>query len=120
MDDLDNTLKTVRLIKIDMSTGMTREQLYHKYTEFAANKPKSFNHTVDGNFDENMFINIQKTYLNKHTSSIDDKAFEATTAIGEMLAEKFVYPKVGKPPEADTAKAMAAIKHKIKTDRHKQ
>jgi hypothetical protein len=103
-----------------MATGMNREQLYHKYTEFAADKPKSFNHTVDGNFDEDTFIKMMQTYSNKHTSAVNDKAFEATTAIGEMLAEKYLYPKVGKPSDDDKSKALAAVKLKVQQEQEKK
>jgi hypothetical protein len=120
MDDLNITLNIVRQIKIDMATGMNREQLYHKYTEFAADKPKSFNHTVDGNFDEDTFIKMMQTYSNKHTSAVNDKAFEATTAIGEMLAEKYLYPKVGKPSDDDKSKALAAVKLKVQQEQEKK
>ena len=100
MEDLSNTLLTTRQIKSDHAKGMTRSQLYEKYTDFATTKPKTFNQTVDGNFDEEMFLKICQTY------SLDSNKLQGTIAVGEMLAEKFLYPTVGKPSEEDRSKAL--------------
>lgn len=107
MDELSKTLIITRQIKADHASGMTREQLYKKYTDFAANKPKTFNQTVDGNFNEEMFLKICKTY-----SSDSDKQ-KGTLAVGEMLAEKFLYPTTGKPSDEDRSKAIAAMNKKM-------
>jgi hypothetical protein len=108
MDELAHTLMTTRKIKSDQAKGMTREQLYKKYTEFAANKPKTFNQTVDGNFDEEMFLKICGIY-----SSNTDK-LQGTIAVGEMLAEKFLYPTTGTPSDEDRQRGLDIMNKKMK------
>jgi hypothetical protein len=107
MDDLTKTLKIVREIKIDHANGMNRSQLYQKYEDFATNKPKTFNQTVDGNFNEEVFISLCKVYQSKPNK------LDGTIAMGEMMAEKFLYPKIGKPSDENREKAVDAMNMKI-------
>jgi hypothetical protein len=97
MEEFKYVLDTYRLIKKDMDDGLTRDQLYYKYSEFRSGKPKTFFHILDGNFDEKMFLNIVKTYRETHNVATTDKETKASISVGEMLAERYLYPKVGRP-----------------------
>lgn len=99
MDDLNETLRIVRLIKIDMEKGFSRTKLYNKYIDFAKNKPKSFFHTLDGNFDEKTFIELKNTYKKSYDEASENKDLEGTIKLGETVAEKFLYPYIGGKPK---------------------
>jgi hypothetical protein len=106
MEELNNTLKMVRKIKADMAKGMNRQELYHKYLDFATTKPKSFNHTVDGNFDEEVFNQIKDTYSESHESATENKDIEGATSVGNLLADKFLFSQITETPDEEKLKKM--------------
>jgi len=92
MDDLNDTINHLKVIKIDMSKGMSRNSLLHKYAEFQKRKPKTFFHILDGSVCENQLEELKNKYLN--TLNKNNDTLEATTVVGKMLADKFLYPSI--------------------------
>lgn len=89
MEELQATLEMSRRIKKDMKKGLNRSELCHKYSEFQRNKPKTFFHILDGNFNEEMFVNIKNKYSNNLNSDTDEDKVRASMAVGDLLAKTY-------------------------------
>ena len=116
MEDLQETLDTVRKIKKDMKRRMTRQQLYGKYSDFATNKPKTFALTLDGKFDEQQFTQIMNVYKDKKDET--NNSFEASWHLGQTLADKWLYPSVGKPSDSELSEMKETARRQNQDPNH--
>lgn len=114
MEELDNTIKLVKQIRIDMKLGLDRTALYNKYNDFAVNKPKTFFNTLDGSIDEAILLEIRNKYCEVHEKSETNKSEKATSALGEHLAEKYLYPTFGVPTEDERKQGQREINKILK------
>lgn len=92
-------LQEIKQIEEDKKS-LTRGQMETKYTWFADKYPKTWVNIMDNTFLISHFERNLEVYEKLYTRSVGDhfeKRFNADIGMGEILAEKYLYPTFGKP-----------------------
>ena len=120
MDNHLYILETVKQIQNEMKNGKTVDELSISpaYSEFKEKYPKTWVHIMEGNFSTTEFKKMNNIYQNvynmKEGEHFDRKNI-ANVAVGNHLAEKFLYPTTGKPSMEDMEKGYAHVLEQNKT-----
>lgn len=94
---------------------LTRDQLEVKYKDFAEANPKTWLHLMDRNIDLQQLMYYHRSYkinYSKAKGNHRQRKFAADIKLGEKIADKYIYPKIGKPEPEQMAKAYAMAKIK--------
>lgn len=108
-------LEEIRAVYEDKKI-LTRGQMEGKYKDFSEKYPKTWVNLMDGNFsiihlERN--LEIYENMYNKAKGNHYQKRFCADIDFGEQLAEKYLYPTMGKPDQEERKKAINEAKKQM-------
>ena len=117
MDNHSYIIKEVKSIQKEMKNGKSVEELSVQFMEFKEKYPKTWMHIIEGNFSTiefNKMNEVYQTVYNLKEGEHLDRKNIANVAIGNHLAEKFLYPITGKPSMEDMQKGYTQVLEKNK------